>query len=137
MIENKILLIPFKRLNERFTKIGRLKMTLIIYMTGFLADYLMTQWMLSNFDLFYESNQNLNPEMGLPIMVLIFVTADHIMPGNIFFDNFFYTFSVLQWAGPVQNLLVLYNITPGINFFYAFPIIFIDSYIFVRLINKE
>ena len=124
--------------NNSFGNFGRLRLTLTIAMLGFLCDYLITTWMLNNFSWFYESNQNLHPEIGLPIMVLNYLIADLVIPREIFFDNIFYSLSLLQWSGPVQNLLVLFKFTEGISFFYALPVIFVTSFVVIHFIlNTE
>jgi hypothetical protein len=121
-----------------FKNFGRLELTLTIAMLGFLTDWIMTYWMLNSLNGFYEANQNLYPEIGLPLMVLNYVVADFFIPRKIFFDNIFYALSVLQWSGPVQNLLVLLNVTRGINLLYALPFILIISFVVIHFkINRE
>jgi hypothetical protein len=120
-----------------FKNFGRLKLTLTIAMLGYLTDTMMTKWMLNSQNGYYESNPNLYPEIGIPLMVLTFVAFDLIIPRRIIFDNVFYTLSVLQWSGPVQNLLVLLNVTQGINFFYALPFILVTSFVVIHFkINR-
>ncbi len=113
---------------------GRLKLTLTIAMLGFIIDTLMTKWMLSSNNGYYESNTMLYPQIGVPIMVLNYIIFDHFTPRTTFFDNIFYTLSLTQWSGLVQNLLVLLNFTPGINFFIALPFMLMG--IFTVLIFK-
>lgn len=121
-----------------FKNFGRLKMTLTIAMLGFLTDTILTNWMLNSNNGFYESNQNFYPEIGIPLMVLNYIVFDLFIPRKIIFDNIFYTLSLLQWSGPVQNLLVLFNIIQGIDFFYALPFIFIISFVVLNYkINRE
>ena len=121
-----------------FKNFGRLELTLTIAMLGFLTDWIMTYWMLNSLNGFSESNQHLYPEIGLPIMVLTYVVADFFIPRKIFFDNVFYTLSILQWSGPVQNLLVLLNVTRGINLIYALPFLFISSFVVIHFkVNRE
>jgi hypothetical protein len=121
-----------------FKSIGRLKLTLTIAMLGFITDTVMTNWMLGLQNGYYESNPNLYPELGVPLMVLTFVVFDFIIPRKVIFDNIFYTLSILQWSGPFQNLLVLLNITQGINFFYALPFILITSFAVIHFkVNRN
>jgi len=121
-----------------FKYFGRLKLTLTIAMLGFLADTIMTRWMLNSQNGYYESNTMLNPDLGIPLMVLTYVTFDLIIPRKIIFDNVFYTLAILQWSGPVQNLLVLFNVTSGLNFFYALPFIMITSFVVIHFkLNRE
>jgi hypothetical protein len=121
-----------------FSNLGRLKLTLSISMLGFLADTLITRWMLSSQNGFYESNTTLFPQIGIPLMVLNFVLFDLIIPKKNIYDNIFYTLSILQWSGPVQNILVLFHLTPGINFYYALPFIFTASFIILNFkLNRE
>ena len=121
-----------------FKNFGRLKLTLTIAMLGFLVDTLLTRWMLNSQNGYYESNTMLNPAIGIPLMVLTYVTFDLIIPRKTIFNNVFYTLAILQWSGPVQNLLVLFNLTNGINFFYALPFIMITSFFVINFkINRE
>jgi hypothetical protein len=116
----------------------RLKLTLTIAMLGFLIDTIMTRWMLSSQSRFYESNTMLNLEIGLPLMVLSYVVFDLLIPRKIIFDNVFYALSILQWSGPVQNLLVLLNVTRGFNFFYALPFILVFNFVVLNYkINRS
>jgi len=115
-----------------FKNFGRLKLTLTIAMLGFMIDWIMTNWMLYSLNGFSESNQNLYPEIGIPLMVINYVVADLFIPRKIFFDNIFYALSVSQWSGPVQNLFVLFNITRGINLFYALPFILVTSFVVIH-----
>jgi hypothetical protein len=101
-------------------------------MLGFMIDWIMTNWMLYSLNGFSESNQNLYPEIGIPLMVINYVVADLFIPRKIFFDNIFYALSVSQWSGPVQNLFVLFNITRGINLFYALPFILVTSFVVIH-----
>jgi hypothetical protein len=112
-----------------FKNFGRLKLTLVIAMFGFLTDMLITNWMLRSSHLFYENNPLLYPEIGLPLMVLNYIFADQIFPRNIFCDNVLYALSLTQWSATVQNLLVLFNITHGINLFFALPFVLVTIYI--------
>ncbi|MGD0804307.1 MAG: hypothetical protein ABSA11_09570 [Candidatus Bathyarchaeia archaeon] len=121
-----------------FKDFGRLKLTLTIAMLGFLTDTLISRWMLNSQNGYYESNMMLNPAIGIPLMVLTYVTFDLIIPRKTVFDNVFYTLAIIQWSGPVQNLLVLFNLTNGINFFYALPFIMISSFVVINFkINRE
>jgi hypothetical protein len=121
-----------------FKDFGRLKLTLTIAMLGFLTDTLISRWMLNSQNGYYESNMMLNPAIGIPLMVLTYVTFDQIIPRKTVFDNVFYTLAIIQWSGPVQNLLVLFNLTNGINFFYALPFIMISSFVVINFkINRE
>jgi hypothetical protein len=116
---------------------GRLKLTLTIAMLGFIIDTLVTRWMLSS-NGYYESNTMLYPQIGVPIMVLNYIIFDHFIPRTTLFDNIFYTLSLTQWSGLVQNLLVLLNITNGINFFYALPFMLIGGFVVLNFkINRR
>ena len=86
-------------------------------MVGYLADYSITHWMIYVLTGFSESNINLLPQVGLPLMVLNFLVADRLLPKNTKYDNVMYTMALLQWSGPVQNILVLTNVTQGLDFF--------------------
>ena len=120
------------------TNLGRLKLTLTIAMIGFLIDTIMSSWMLNSNNQYYESNTTLFPQIGIPLMVLNYVICDHFIPKTTFFDNIFYTLSVLQWSGPIQNLLVLLRVTSGISYFYALPIILVSSFLVLSLkINRD
>ena len=116
---------------------GRLKLTLTIAMLGFIIDTLVTRWMLSSNNGYYESNTTLYPQIGVPIMVLNYIIFDHFIPRTKFFDNIFYTLSLTQWSGLVQNLLVLLNITHGINFFYALPFMLIGGFVVLNFKNNR
>jgi hypothetical protein len=117
---------------------GRLKLTLTIAMLGFMADTLMSSWMLSSDKGYYESNMTLYPQMGIPLMVINYIVADYFVPRTTFFNNIFYSLSVLQWSGPMQNMLVLLKITPGIDFFYALPVILIASFAVLNFgVNRD
>lgn len=124
-------MIPFKNF-------GRLKLTLTIAMLGILTDTIMTNLMLNSNSGFYESNQILHPEIGIPVMVLNYVVSDLHMPREIYCDNVFYALAVLTWAGPIQNLLVLLNVTPGISPCYVIPFILIASFVVIHFrVNRE
>lgn len=116
--------------------LGRLKLTLTITMAGFLIDTIMSNWMLSSNNGYYESNTTLFPQIGIPLIVLNYVIADQFIPKTKFFDNIFYTLAILQWSGPIQNLLVLLKLTPGISYFYALPVILITSFVILSFSIK-
>ena len=119
-----------------FEGFGRLKITLTITFLGFIIDILMTSWMLSSSNAYYESNAMLLPQIGLPLMVLNYLIMDHFIPRTTFFDNVFYALSLMQWSGPVQNLLVLLNLIQGINYFYALPFMLIGSFAAVNFVRE-
>src|SRR5512138_2045121 len=98
-------------------KLSRLETAVTVSMIGFLADFSITWWMLHCLTGFSESNTMLLPQIGLPLMVLNFILTDRILPRRIIFDNVMYTMALLQWTGPLQNLLVLFNVTQGLSFF--------------------
>lgn len=62
---------------------------------------------------------NLLPEVGLPLLVLNFILADRILPKRVAYDRVIYTMALLQWTGPLQNVLVLFNVVRGLDFFTA------------------
>lgn len=118
--------------------LGRLKLTLTITMAGFLIDTIMSNWMLSSNNGYYESNTTLFPQIGIPLMVLNYVIADQFIPKTTFFDNIFYTLAVLQWSGPIQNLLVLFKVTSGISYFYALPVILVACFVILSFkVNRD
>ena len=122
----------------RLMNLGRLKLTLTIAMVGFLIDTIMSNWMLSSNNGYYESNTTLFPQIGIPLMVLNYVIADQFIPRTTFFDNIFYTLAVLQWSGPIQNLLVLFKFTPGISYFYALPVILVVTFVVLSFkVNRD
>ena len=65
------------------TRINRLEKAVIVSMVGYLADYLITNWMIYGLGGYEESNQNLLPQVGLPLMVLNFMLADRILPKRV------------------------------------------------------
>lgn len=115
------------RLN--FKNFGRLKLALTIAMFGFLTDMLITNWMLKSSPMFYENNPLLYPEIGLPLMVLNYIFADQVFPRNVFCDNVIYALALTQWSPAVQNILVFFNVTRGINVFFAIPFVLVTIYI--------
>ena len=114
---------------------GRLEYTLLIAMSGFLVDHGLTQWILNNFVGFSESNTHLYPQLGLPLMVFAYIFGELTLPKTKHFNLLLYTLSLMQWSGPVQNILVFFNIINGLNFLYVAPLIaagtFITMYIVV------
>jgi hypothetical protein len=126
------------RYKMHLKSLGRLKLTLTVAMLGFFIDTVMTSWMLKSNNEYYESNTMLFPEIGIPLMVLNYVFADHWIPRTTLFDNIFYSLSILQWSGPLQNLLVLLGITSGISYFYTLPIILTVSFLILSFkLNKD
>lgn len=98
-------------------KLSRLEVAVAVSMIGYLADFSITHWMINVLTGFSESNTNLLPQVGLPLMVLNFLVADRLLPRSSKYDNVMYTMALLQWSGPVQNILVLSNVTQGLDFF--------------------
>jgi hypothetical protein len=101
--------------------LSRLEVAIIVSMVGYLADWSITQWMLNSLTGFSESNMNLLPSVGLPLLVLNFILADHLLPRVAAYDRVIYTLSLLQWTGPIQNVLVLFNVVRGLSFFTMVP----------------
>jgi hypothetical protein len=102
-------------------KLSRLEVAIVISMVGYLADWSITQWMLNGLTGFAESNLNLLPEVGLPLLVLNFILADRILPRVAAYDRVIYTMSLLQWTGPIQNVLVLCKVVNGLSFSVVLP----------------
>ena len=102
-------------------KLNRLETAIIISMVGYLADFSITQWMLYSLTGYSESNTNLLPQVGLPLLVLNFILADRILPRFAAYDRVIYTMSLLQWTGPLQNILVLFNVVNGLSFAIVLP----------------
>lgn len=102
-------------------KLSRLETAIIISMVGYLADFSITQWMLYGLTGYAESNMNLMPQVGLPLLVLNFILADRILPRVATYDRVIYTMSLLQWTGPIQNVLVLFNVVNGLSFAVVLP----------------
>jgi membrane protein insertase Oxa1/YidC/SpoIIIJ len=100
-------------------RISRLEFCILISMVGYLADWGITHWMVNSLTGFSESNMNLMPEIGLPILIINFIAADRILPRRAAYDRVIYTMSLLQWSGPLQNVLVLFNVVRGLDFFSA------------------
>ena len=100
-------------------RISRLEVAILISMVGYLADWAITRWMIHSLTGFSESNQSLMPEIGLPLLVLNFIIADRILPRRAVYDRVIYTMSLLQWSGPLHNVLVLFNVVRGLDFFSA------------------
>lgn len=98
-------------------KLNRLEVAIAVSMVGYLADFSITHWMIYVLTGFSESNTNLLPQVGPPLMVLNFLFADRLLPKSAKYDNAMYTMALLQWSGPVQNILVLTNVTQGLDFF--------------------
>ncbi len=98
-------------------RIGRLEAALMMSMTGCIADFAITHWMINHLTGYAESNQNLLPALGVPLLVMNLVLADKILPKRITFDRAIYTMALLQWTGPVQNALVLFKVVDGLNYF--------------------
>ena len=102
-------------------KLNRLETAIIISMVGYLADFSITQWMIYGLTGYSESNTNLLPQVGLPLLVLNFILADRILPRVATYDRVIYTMSLLQWTGPIQNVLVLFNVVNGLSFAVVLP----------------
>ena len=115
-------------------KPGRLEFTLLIAMSGFIVDHSITQWILNNFAGFSESNMNLNPQLGLPLMVFAYIFGELTLPKTKHFNLLMYTLSLMQWTGPIQNILVFFKIIHGLNFFYAVPFIAIGTFLIMYLV---
>lgn len=98
-------------------RISRLELAIIISMVGYLADWSITHWMLNSLTGFSESNMNLLPEVGLPLLVLNYIIADRILPRIVAYDRVIYTMALLQWTGPIHNVLVLFNVMRGLDFY--------------------
>lgn len=113
---------------------GRLEYTLLIAMSGFLVDHGLTQWILNNFVGFSESNTHLYPQLGLPLMVFGYIFGELTLLKTKTFNLLLYTFSLMQWTGPVQNILVFFKIINGLNVFYAVPIIAAVTFITMYLV---
>ncbi len=99
---------------------------------GYLADFSITQWMLYGLTGFSESNTLLLPQLGLPILVINFILADRLLPRSSTYTNVMYTMALMQWTGPIQNVLVLFNVTRGLNFFYAVLPFLVATYIILH-----
>jgi hypothetical protein len=98
-------------------RISRLEASIVVSMVGWLADWSITRWMLNDLTGFYESNTNLLPQVGIPLIVLNFILADRILPRKATYDRVIFTMALLQWSGFVQNVLVLCNIIRGLDYF--------------------
>ena len=98
-------------------RISRLELAIIVSMVGYLADWSTTHWMLNSLTGFSESNLNLLPEVGLPLMAINYILADRILPRIAAYDRVIYTMALLPWTGPIQNALVLFNVVQGLDFF--------------------
>jgi len=103
-------------------------------MSGFVVDWSMTQYLLGHFMWIKESNTNFLPELGLPLLVLAYIFGDLALPQTRTHTLIMYTLSLMQWTGPFQNILVLFNITPGMNFFYTIPFIWMGTFVTLYLI---
>ena len=113
---------------------GRLEYTLFIAMSGFLLDHSITQWILNNFVGFSESNTRLNPQLGLPLMVFGYILGDLTLPKTKTFNLLLYTLSLMHWTGPIQDILVFFNVINGLNFIYSVPLIAICTFITMYLV---
>jgi hypothetical protein len=113
---------------------GRLEYTLLIAMSGFLVDHGLTQWILNNFVGFSESNTHLYPQLGLPLMVFAYIFGELTLPKTKPFNLLMYTLSLMQWTGPVQNILVFFKIINGLNFLYVVPLIAAGTFITMYLV---
>jgi len=100
-------------------RLSRLETALILSMAGCLTDWAITQWILNYLTGYAESNQNLLPAVGLPVLVLNLILADKILPRRIAYDRVIYTIALLQWTGPIHNTLVYLNVIRGLDFFSA------------------
>ena len=112
--------------------LGRLEISLSAAMIGFLADWGITRWILVNYSGFAESNVNLFPEVGLPLLVLGYILGDFLLPRVRLYDNILYTLPVLQWTGPVQNVFVLLNLVKVTNFFYTVPVVLLGTFLILH-----
>ena len=113
-------------------KVNRLEASITVSMVGFLADYSITQWMIYGLTGFSESNTLLLPQIGLPLMVLNFLLADRLLPRSSNYDNLMYTMALLQWTGPIQNVLVLFKVTQGLSFFSVVPPFLVATYLILH-----
>jgi hypothetical protein len=116
---------------------GRLEYTLLIAMSGFLVDHSLTQWIINNFVGFSESNMHLNPQLGLPPMVFGYIFGELTLPKTKPFNLLMYTLSLMQWTGPLQNILVFFNIIHGLNFLYVVPLIAAGTFITMYLVVHD
>jgi hypothetical protein len=118
-------------------KFDRLTVTLLISMSGYLMDLMITHWILSDLNGFEEANKNLLPELGLPLLVISYVVFDRIIPHTRLYNNVFYTLAILQWTGPVQNIMVVLGIIGGVNFFIMIPIVIVSVYLTLNVVTKK
>ena len=116
---------------------GRLEYTLLIAMSGFLVDHGLTQWILNNFTGYSESNVYLNPQFGLPLMVFGYIFGELTLPKTKPYNLILYTLSLMQWTGPLQNILVFFKIINGLDFFYALPLIAAGTFITMYLVVPD
>jgi hypothetical protein len=94
--------------------VGRLKLVLIISMTGFLLDRVTSEWIIgSSPGIFYEANTLLHPELGLPLLILYFIIIDQFLPRTTVFANLLHSLALMGWAAPVHNLLVFLRFFDG------------------------
>jgi hypothetical protein len=70
-------------------------------------------------------------------MVFGYIFGELTLPKTKPFNLLMYTLSLMQWTGPLQNILVFFNIIHGLNFLYAVPLIAAGTFITMYLVVPD